>query len=88
MPKGGKVRKGWAQKFAVTRDFQLYLFEREKDAESLPGTPLADLQQDIFYVRTVTQDELIHASAKEIDCIFKIQVIRLTVNNEKQEVFL
>ena len=86
MPKGGKVRKGWTQKFAVVKDYQLYLFEREKDVESLPGTPLADIRQDIFYVRTITQDELIHASAKEIDCIFKIQVIRIQLTNDKQEV--
>lgn len=33
-------------------------------------------RHQIVYARQVLQTELIHASAKEIDCIFKVQVVK------------
>jgi hypothetical protein len=97
VPKGNKVRKGWKAKFAVIRDYKLYLFEREKDSENGEGTFVADLRYstnkennfvyipnfsltsaELFVVKGVTQSELIHANARDIDSIFKIQYIPST----------
>ncbi|KAI9002649.1 hypothetical protein BC832DRAFT_560539 [Gaertneriomyces semiglobifer] len=74
VPKGGKVKKGWKQRYAVVRDYKLYMYDRDKDVGSAEGSLVADLRYDIFVVKGVSQNELIHANAKDIDCIFKIQV--------------
>ncbi|RKO95373.1 hypothetical protein CAUPRSCDRAFT_12927, partial [Caulochytrium protostelioides] len=75
-PKGGKVKKGWKLNYAVLKDNQLMLFEREKDVGVLDGIVVADLRTPLFIVRAVSQNELIHANSKDIDCIFKIQSSR------------
>ncbi|KAJ3399310.1 Serine/threonine-protein kinase MRCK beta, partial [Chytriomyces hyalinus] len=73
VPKDGKVRRGWRQKFAVLRDMKVYLYDREKDVELHEGIVVADLRSDVFSVKAVPHNELIHVTSKQIDCIFKIQ---------------
>ncbi|KAJ3109830.1 hypothetical protein HDU97_000060 [Phlyctochytrium planicorne] len=73
VPKGGKVKKGWRIRFAIVREHKLYMFDKDKDYEITDSAIMADLRADLFLARSVNQNELIHASAKDIDCIFKIQ---------------
>ncbi|KAJ3028534.1 UNVERIFIED_CONTAM: hypothetical protein HDU68_001467 [Siphonaria sp. JEL0065] len=72
-PKDGKVKRGWKQKFAVLRDFKLYIYDRERDVDTHDGLLVADLRSEVFVVKPVPQNELIHTTAKQIECIFKIQ---------------
>ncbi|KAI9341283.1 hypothetical protein DFJ73DRAFT_945783, partial [Zopfochytrium polystomum] len=73
LPKGGKVKKGWKPHFAIVRDWKIIVFDKEKDIETSEGTVFADLRSDLFVVKSVSQNELIHASAREIDSIFKVR---------------
>ncbi|KAI9334554.1 hypothetical protein BDR26DRAFT_822951, partial [Obelidium mucronatum] len=72
-PKDGKVKRGWKQKYAVLRDFKVYMYDREREADTHEGTLVADLQSQVFVVKPVPQNELIHTTARQIECIFKIQ---------------
>lgn len=42
IPKGGKIRKGWVDRYFVVRDYKLFIFEREKDAEFFEGVIVAE----------------------------------------------
>ena len=35
IPKGGKLRKGWIEKFFIVKDFRLLMFDRERDIEHM-----------------------------------------------------
>ncbi|KAK3807158.1 MAG: hypothetical protein JOS17DRAFT_574812 [Linnemannia elongata] len=68
------VKQSWKKQFIVLRDMKIYSLEKEGD----PGTSqsckvLADLRSDFFCVRTVNRSELIHATAKELECIFQLR---------------
>ncbi|KAJ3086228.1 hypothetical protein HK102_013395 [Quaeritorhiza haematococci] len=68
-----KVKKGWARKYALVRDFQLYLYAHEKDAENgVNPTSVINIKTEFFLAKPVAQNELIHASSKDIDSIFSI----------------
>ena len=74
VPKGGKVKKGWKRLFLAVSENQLYSYETVEDFNSAAnGTKICDLTCEIFVARSVSQNELIHANAKDIDMIFKIQ---------------
>ncbi|KAH6563038.1 hypothetical protein BASA50_002666 [Batrachochytrium salamandrivorans] len=73
IPKGGKVKKGWKLQFAIVRELKIYIYEREQDVDSLPGTQIIDIMSDIFLAKAVSQNEVIHANGRDIDLIFKIQ---------------
>lgn len=42
IPKGGKLRKGWIEKFFIVKDFRLLMFDRERDIEHMEGILVAD----------------------------------------------
>ncbi|KAJ3131791.1 Serine/threonine-protein kinase MRCK alpha [Physocladia obscura] len=73
IPKDGRVKRGWKQKYAIVKNFKIYIFDREKDSETTEGILIADIRSDVFFAKPVRQNELIHTSAKQIDCIFKVQ---------------
>ncbi|KAJ3039406.1 hypothetical protein HDV00_012283 [Rhizophlyctis rosea] len=79
MPKDGKVKKGWKKVFAVVKEYKMFIYEKEKDADTMEGTMVVDIRCDFFVSRSVQQNELIHASGKDIDCIFKIQAAMVGV---------
>ena len=72
VPKDGKVRKGWKQQWAILRELKVYIYDNEEAMEMSNGVFCFDVTSDIFHVSTVTQKEVIHASSKDIDSIFKI----------------
>ncbi|KAJ3113725.1 Rho-associated protein kinase 2 [Phlyctochytrium bullatum] len=81
VPKFGKVKKGWRVRYAIVRDHKVYMFDKDKDFEFQESSLVADLRADLFVVRPVSQNELIHANAKDIDCIFKVQSTRSSKTN-------
>ncbi|KAJ3055695.1 hypothetical protein HK097_009662 [Rhizophlyctis rosea] len=81
LPKDGKVKKGWRRVYAVVKDFKIFLYEKEKDVDGGEGSMVFDIRCDIFVPRPVQQSELIHASGKDIDCIFKIHAASVGVSS-------
>ncbi|KAJ1562715.1 hypothetical protein HK405_008720, partial [Cladochytrium tenue] len=73
LPRSGRVRNGWVLQFAVLREHKLFIYDREEDFDAGGNEKLlVDVRADIFIVKAVAQNELIHATAKDIDSIFKI----------------
>ncbi|KAF9134137.1 Serine/threonine-protein kinase MRCK alpha [Mortierella sp. 14UC] len=68
------MKQSWKKQFIVLRDMKLFALEKEGDpGTSQPCKLLADLRSDFFCVRTVNRSELIHATAKELECIFQVR---------------
>jgi serine/threonine protein kinase len=88
IPKGGKVKKGWKKTYLVFADDELRSYEAIEDYQSRPavGTLICNLKCEIFVARSVTQNELIHANAKDIDLIFKIQASSLEKNSKAEDI--
>ncbi|KAF9424647.1 Serine/threonine-protein kinase MRCK alpha, partial [Podila epigama] len=64
----------WKKQFIVLRDMKIFALDKEGDPDSLPSSKiLADLRSDFFCVRTVNRSELIHATPKELECIFQLR---------------
>ena len=74
VPKGGKVKKGWETVYLAFSDNQLFLYKSQEDYDSgKQGTVICEIDSEIFVARSVSQNELIHANARDIDMIFKVQ---------------
>lgn len=67
-------------------DDKLFAFETKVQFTDTPntGTFVCDLSCEIFVARTVSQNEVIHANARDIDLIFKIQAAN-TITSDNQE---
>ncbi|KAG0056024.1 Serine/threonine-protein kinase MRCK alpha [Gryganskiella cystojenkinii] len=66
------VKQSWKKQFIVLRDLKIFALDKEGDPATSSSTKLlADLRSDFFCVRTVNRSELIHATAKELECIFQ-----------------
>lgn len=44
IPKGGKLRKGWIEKFFMVRDFKLFMYDKEQDIDYMEGSFVADFR--------------------------------------------
>jgi hypothetical protein len=44
VPKGGKLRKGWIEKFFLVRDFKLYMYDQEQDIDYMEGSFVSDFR--------------------------------------------
>lgn len=85
VPKGGKVKKGWKKIFLLVKEFKVYSYESIEEIETTIGTVVFDLHCEVFVGRPVSQNELIHANAKDIDSIFKIQSYTASLKNGNSE---
>ncbi|KAG0201327.1 Serine/threonine-protein kinase MRCK alpha [Mortierella sp. GBA30] len=67
-------KQSWKKQFIVLRDFKIFALDKEGDPSTSQNCHLlADLRSDFFCVRTVNRSELIHATAKELECIFQLR---------------
>ncbi|KAF9925197.1 Serine/threonine-protein kinase MRCK alpha [Linnemannia zychae] len=68
------MKQSWKKQFIILRDMKIFALEKEGDPSTSQSCRLlADLRSDFFCVRTVNQSELIHATAKELECIFQLR---------------
>lgn len=75
VPKTGGVKKGWIRQFVVVCDFKLFLYDICPDRNALPSvyvSQVLDMRDEHFMVSSVGDSDVIHATKKDIPCIFRI----------------
>ncbi|KAG0085411.1 Serine/threonine-protein kinase MRCK gamma [Podila epicladia] len=73
-PEKRGTKHTWKKQFIVLRDMKIFALDKEGDPTTVPNSKLlADLRSDFFCVRTVNRSELIHATPKELECIFQLR---------------
>ncbi|XP_078043911.1 serine/threonine-protein kinase gek isoform X1 [Augochlora pura] len=75
VPKMGGVKKGWVRQFVVVCDFKLFLYDISPDRNALPSVSVSqvlDMRDEEFSVSSVRDSDVIHATKKDIPCIFRI----------------
>ena len=72
VPKPGGVKKGWVRQFVVVCDFKLFLYELQATAPSVNVSQVLDMRDAEFEVSSVRESDVIHASKKDVPCIFRV----------------
>lgn len=83
VPKMGGVKKGWVRQFVVVCDFKLFLYDISPDRNALPSvyvSQVLDMRDEEFSVSSVRDSDVIHATKKDIPCIFRVKCQRLVFN--------
>lgn len=78
VPKMGGVKKGWVRQFVVVCDFKLFLYDISPDRNALPSvyvSQVLDMRDEEFSVSSVRDSDVIHATKKDIPCIFRVSII-------------
>lgn len=80
VPKTGGVKKGWVRQFVVVCDFKLFLYDISPDRNALPSvcvSQVLDMRDEQFMVSSVRDSDVIHATKKDIPCIFRVSLFTL-----------
>ncbi|KAM9148865.1 serine/threonine-protein kinase MRCK beta isoform 2-T2 [Pangshura tecta] len=75
VPKPTGVKKGWQRAYAVVCDCKLFLYDVPEGKSTQPGvvaSQVLDLRDEDFCVNTVLASDVIHATRKDIPCIFRV----------------
>ncbi|XP_057208297.1 serine/threonine-protein kinase MRCK beta isoform X3 [Triplophysa rosa] len=75
IPKPTGVKKGWQRAYAVVCDCKLFLYEVSEGKSTQPvvmASQVLDLRDEGFCVSSVLASDVIHASRKDIPCIFRV----------------
>ncbi|KAM7368466.1 hypothetical protein PAMP_014679 [Pampus punctatissimus] len=81
IPKPSGVKKGWQRAFAVVSDCKLFLYDIPEGKSTQPGVVASlvlDLRDDEFSVSSVLASDVIHATRKDIPCIFRVTSSQLS----------
>ncbi|XP_034435771.1 serine/threonine-protein kinase MRCK alpha isoform X8 [Hippoglossus hippoglossus] len=81
VPKPTGVKKGWQRAMAVVCDFKLFLYELGEGKATLPSVVVSqviDMRDEEFSVSSVLASDVIHASRKDIPCIFRVTASQLS----------
>lgn len=82
VPKMGGVKKGWVRQFVVVCDFKLFLYDISPDRNALPSvyvSQVLDMRDEEFSVSSVRDSDVIHATKKDIPCIFRVSLKQLFI---------
>ncbi|XP_074861359.1 serine/threonine-protein kinase MRCK gamma isoform X2 [Carettochelys insculpta] len=82
VPKPAGVKKGWQRAFAMVSDFKLFLYDVPEGRGSQCGVSVmqvVDMRDEQFSVTSVLASDVIHASSKDVPCIFRITSSQLAV---------
>lgn len=69
------MKKGWVRQFVVVCDFKLFLYDISPDRNALPSiyvSQVLDMRDEDFAVSSVGESDVIHATKKDIPCIFRV----------------
>ncbi|KAJ8780245.1 hypothetical protein J1605_011848 [Eschrichtius robustus] len=75
VPKPSGVKKGWQRAYAVVCDCKLFLYDLPEGRSTQPGvvaSQVLDLRDEEFSVSSVLASDVIHASRRDIPCIFRV----------------
>ncbi|XP_053892106.1 serine/threonine-protein kinase MRCK gamma isoform X1 [Malaclemys terrapin pileata] len=75
VPKPAGVKKGWQKAFAIVSDLKLFLYDVPEGRGSQCGVnvmQVVDMRDEQFSVTSVLASDVIHASNKDVPCIFRI----------------
>ncbi|XP_035986469.1 serine/threonine-protein kinase MRCK beta isoform X2 [Fundulus heteroclitus] len=75
VPKPSGVKKGWQRAFAVVSDCKLFLYDIPEGKSTQPGVVASlvlDLRDEELSVSSVLPSDVIHATRKDIPCIFRV----------------
>ncbi|XP_067097209.1 serine/threonine-protein kinase MRCK alpha isoform X2 [Osmerus mordax] len=81
VPKPTGVKKGWQRAVAVVCDFKLFLYELGEGKATQPSVVVSqviDMRDEEFCVSSVLASDVIHASRKDIPCIFRVTASQLS----------
>uniref|UniRef100_A0A8C6CMZ9 CDC42 binding protein kinase alpha n=1 Tax=Moschus moschiferus TaxID=68415 RepID=A0A8C6CMZ9_MOSMO len=85
IPKPAGVKKGWQRALAVVCDFKLFLYDIAEGKASQPSVVVSqviDMRDEEFSVSSVLASDVIHASRKDIPCIFRVTASQLASSNK------
>ncbi|XP_053553398.1 serine/threonine-protein kinase MRCK beta isoform X2 [Bombina bombina] len=75
IPKPTGVKKGWQRAYAMVCDCKLFLYDVPEGKSTQPGviaSQVVDLRDEDFSVSSVLASDVIHATRKDIPCIFRV----------------
>ncbi|XP_068454881.1 serine/threonine-protein kinase MRCK beta isoform X2 [Clinocottus analis] len=75
IPKPSGVKKGWQRAFALVSDCKLFLYDIPEGKSTQPGVGASlvlDLREEEFSVSSVLASDVIHATRKDVPCIFRV----------------
>ncbi|MCJ8736793.1 hypothetical protein PDJAM_G00016520 [Pangasius djambal] len=87
VPKPAGVKKGWQKALAVVCDFKLFLYELAEGKIAQPSVVVSqviDMRDEDFSVSSVLASDVIHASRKDIPCIFRVTASQLSASGSKK----
>uniref|UniRef100_A0A5F8GKK3 Serine/threonine-protein kinase MRCK alpha n=1 Tax=Monodelphis domestica TaxID=13616 RepID=A0A5F8GKK3_MONDO len=91
IPKPAGVKKGWQRALAVVCDFKLFLYDIAEGKTSQPSvivSQVIDMRDEEFSVSSVLASDVIHASRKDIPCIFRVTASQLSASSNKCSVLM
>ncbi|XP_037541635.1 serine/threonine-protein kinase MRCK alpha isoform X2 [Nematolebias whitei] len=87
VPKPSGVKKGWQRAIAVVCDFKLFLYELGEGKATQPSVIISqviDMRDEEFSVSSVLDSDVIHASRKDIPCIFRVTASQLSPTSSQK----
>ncbi|KAI5179922.1 Serine/Threonine-Protein Kinase Mrck Alpha [Manis pentadactyla] len=91
IPKPAGVKRGWQRALAVVCDFKLFLYDTAEGKASQPSvavTQVIDMRDEEFSVSSVLASDVIHASRKDIPCIFRVTASQLSASSSKCSILM
>ncbi|XP_075451591.1 serine/threonine-protein kinase MRCK alpha isoform X2 [Ascaphus truei] len=91
VPKPAGVKKGWQRALAVVCDFKLFMYDVAEGKASQPGVVVSqviDMRDEEFAVSSVLASDVIHASRKDIPCIFRVTSSQLSASSNKCSILM
>ncbi|PNJ39304.1 CDC42BPA isoform 5 [Pongo abelii] len=91
IPKPAGVKKGWQRALAIVCDFKLFLYDIAEGKASQPSVVISqviDMRDEEFSVSSVLASDVIHASRKDIPCIFRVTASQLSASNNKCSILM
>lgn len=91
IPKPAGVKKGWQRALAVVCDFKLFLYDIAEGKASQPSvivSQVIDMRDEEFSVSSVLASDVIHASRKDIPCIFRVTASQLSASSNKCSILM
>ncbi|MGH0162327.1 UNVERIFIED_CONTAM: hypothetical protein FKN15_077936 [Acipenser sinensis] len=88
IPKPTGVKRGWQRAYAVVCDCKLFLYDVPEGKSTQPGvvaSQVLDLRDEEFSVSSVLASDVIHATRKDVPCIFRTCSLLVLAESEAEK---